>query len=280
MITKQHWFGALAIAFSVHVAAFISLPVTEDVNTAKDHGEAGIEVDLGMLGDLGVAMAETVNEKVEQQLDPEPIEEPITEPVESVEVEQQSKPEPIIKPIEVEQKPIVKKDIVKIKKQQPQIKKIKKEAQKKPVKIKPKVEVTHQPKKSSEPVTAKKAKKTNVEAKKISTGSQNTVSTGGNKGADRSYISVISAKLARYKRYPKSARKKEHEGTVTLFFIVKRDGKVIESYISQSSGYPQLDRAVLRMLKKASPLPRFPENMEQEQLSIRIPIEFKLNDKR
>jgi protein TonB len=66
---------------------------------------------------------------------------------------------------------------------------------------------------------------------------------------------------------------------VTLFFIVSREGKVLESYISESSGYKKLDDAVLRMLKQASPLPVFPEDMTQEQLSISIPIVFKLNDK-
>ena len=117
-----------------------------------------------------------------------------------------------------------------------------------------------------------------VRDKKITTGSKNTITTGGQKGAERSYFSELSAKLARYKRYPSRARKLHEEGTVVLFIVVKRNGTVIESYISQSSGYSKLDKAVLSMLKKASPLPAFPEEMKQEQLSINIPIDFKLNN--
>jgi protein TonB len=276
MISKQHWFAAMAVATSLHVAAFMSLPLAEEANTSKDKGEAGIEVDLGMLGDLGVAMVETVEEKVEQ-LEPEPLKD---EPVTDAEPVSQPKPEPIIKPIEVDKKTVVQKDTVKLKQQRPQSQKVSKDTKKVQLKETVKTEIKNKPKQVAESKTSTPAKQSNVEAKKITTGSQNTISTGGNKGADRSYIAVISAKLARYKRYPNRARKQQQEGTVTLFFIVKRNGKVIESSISESSGYPLLDKAVLRMLKKASPLPPFPQDMEQSQLSIRIPIEFKLNDKR
>ena len=278
MISKHHWFGALVLAFSLHVAAFVSLPVPEEINTAKDNGEAGIEVDLGMLGDLGIAMSETVNEQVEPQLEPEP--DPIKEePAKEVERQQQPIPEPIIKPIELEKETVVEKDIVKIKKQKPTKKKVDKETKQVQSKIPAKTEIKNKPKQSVETKTSTKAKQSNVEAKKISTGSQNTVSTGGNKGAERSYFAELSAKLARHKRYPKSARRSQQEGTVTLFFVVSRQGKILESMISKSSGHKKLDDAVLRMLKKASPLPVFPNEIKKEQLSIRIPIAFKLNDK-
>jgi len=271
MVTKRYWLGAIAIAVSIHVAAFISLPALIEKSTSKDKGETGIEIDLGMLGDLGVAIAETVEDKVEEQ--PEPIKEAVVEP-ESVEVEQPPKPEPIIKPIETKTKRVVPKEVIKIKKQTPKKKKVKKEVKKvTPTKAKPKVEASTQPKKQA---TATKAKKSKTAAKKITTGSQNSVSTGGNKAAKQSYIGVLAAKLARYKRYPNSARRRQQEGTATLFFVVRRDGTIKESYISESSGHAKLDQAVLKMLKKASPLPAFPDDMKESELTIRIPIEFKL----
>jgi len=279
MINKHHWFGALTIACAIHVAAFISLP-TLNKNSAKDKGELGIEVDLGMLGDLGVAMAETVEQHVVEQ-EPEPVETP-PEPVLEEKVINEPEPEPVIEHVEIEKAPVEEpKDTVQIKKkvqQKPQP--VKQVEPQKPI-----VKTIAEPVKPTTKMVVQdhavnKSNQDNQAAKKLTTGSQNTISTGGNKGAERSYFSELSAKLARHKRYPNSARRKQQEGTVTLFFVVNRQGKVLESYISESSGYKKLDDAVLRMLKQASPLPAFPAEMKQEQLTISIPIAFKLNDKR
>jgi protein TonB len=282
MITKYHWLGALTVASLIHIAVFIPAHSAPDITeTAKDVGEMGVEVDLGMLGDLGVAMAETMPDQVIEE--PEPIiEEPIVEPepLEDIQQPPEPKPEPIIKPIEVPKKIVTEKETVKITKQavvKPKPKKVIKEV--KPV-VKPQPIQTQKSVKETLTSQVTQATRNNEASKKITTGSQSSVTTGGNKGVQQSYIATLSARLAKHKRYPNSARKRGQEGTVTLFFVVRRDGKVTESYISLSSGYKKLDDAVIRMLKKASPLPPFPEDMEQESLTIRIPIEFKLNDKR
>jgi len=277
MIKKQHWCAALAIAFSLHVAAFVTLAANTENNTAKDDGEKGVEIDLGMLGDLGVEKIETEKKQAEKQQEIETEKEEI---IEKAETEAEPEPTPIIKPIEVDKKPVIKEETVTVTKKTTPKKTAKKEPKFSESKVKPKNELVAKAVQSDASTTPTKAKQANSNAKKITTGTQNSLSTGGNKGAKQSYISVIAAKLARYKRYPNSSRKRGQEGTATLYFVIQRDGKVTESYISTSSGYKKLDQAVLRMLKKASPLPPFPKDMEQEQLTIRIPIEFKLNDKR
>ena len=233
-----------------------------------------------MLGDLGVAMADPTVQEIITEKEPEV--EPEIQPNEVVEplpVE----PEPTIEPIKLEPKSLVQKDDVHIK---TQTKKLKVEK----TKEKTKPEIVKEIPNPVQPVqehTVTEAKKSTANPtsststtrdKKITTGSENTISTGGQKGAERSYFSELSAKLARYKRYPNRARKLHEEGIVVLFITVSRDGTIIESYISKSSGYPKLDNAVLNMLKKASPLPKFPDDMEQSKLSINIPIDFKLND--
>jgi protein TonB len=277
MIAKYHWLAALLLAISLHGVAFLSFAHHEHNQFAKEIGEKGIEVDLGMLGDLGVATAATEVEVAEA--DPELIEdEPETDSAEDP--EEVMEPNPIATPNQPEQRPVIDKQVVKVKKlvnkQKP--KKITKQNKKEPIKNN---KTTQQAEaKPPQPPSKNKAKTSNVEARKISTGSKNTLSTGGNKGKDQSYIALVSSKLARYKRYPNSERKQNHEGTVLLFFTIRRDGKVIDSSISESSGYKKLDRAVIRMLKKAAPFPPFPSEMDKQLLSIRIPIEFKLNDKR
>lgn len=271
MIKKQHWFVALFIAFTLHAAAFITFASTEQIKPAKDAGVSGIEIDLGMLGDLDVATADPVVQEpvIEQEPEVEPVVEP--EPPEVVE------PEPIPEPVKLDPKPVVQKDDVHIKKQvkKPEVKK-----EKKIVEVKPK---PNKPVQQKSATTAKSSTKTSTStshAKKMTTGSKNAVSSGAQKNAERSYFSELSAKLARHKRYPSRARRAHQEGVVVLFIMVNRDGTVKESYISKSSGHPKLDEAVLEMLRRASPLPAFLDDMKQTQLSINIPIDFKLSDRR
>lgn len=281
MINKRHWVIALFIAFALHAAAFITFASTSKLeDSAKNNGKSGIEIDLGMLGDLGVAIADPVVPEVVTEKEPEPEIEPEVQPPEVVEP-LQTEPEPIPEQIKLDTKPIVQKNDVHIKTQLKTAKVEKKKIEKEIPKVKPKPvqaiqeNTVTQVKKSTDKPTSSTS---TARDKKITTGSENTITTGGNKGAERSYFAELSAKLARHKRYPNRARRLHEEGIVVLFFIVNRDGNVIESHISQSSGYSKLDDAVLRMLKKASPLPAFTDEMEQSQLSINIPISFKLNE--
>jgi protein TonB len=283
MINKRHWIIALFIAFTLHAAAFFTFASTSKLDdSAKDKGKSGIEIDLGMLGDLGLAMADPVVQEVVTEKEPEPEVEPEIQPPEVVEP-LQAEPESIPEPVKLDPKPIVQKNDVHIKTQvkPPEVKKVK-EKKKEIPKEKPK---PIQPVQEKTDTTAKKSAEkptsstSTARDKKITTGSENTITTGGQKGAERSYFAELSAKLARHKRYPNRARRLNEEGIVVLFFVVNRTGNIIESHISKSSGYSKLDDAVLRMLKKSSPLPAFPDEMEQSQLSINIPISFKLNDK-
>ncbi len=282
MINKRHWLIALFIAFFLHAAAFFTFASTSTLDdSAKDNGKSGIEIDLGMLGDLGVAMSDPAVQEVVTEKKPEPEVEPEVQPPEVIEPFP-AEPEPIPEPIKLDPKPVVQKNDVLIKTQvkTPEAKKVKEKKKEIPEEISKPIQpiqeqTVSEAKKSIEKPTSSSS---TARDKKITTGSENTITTGGQKGAERSYFSELSAKLASHKRYPKSSRRRHEEGIVVLFFIVNRDGNVIESHISQSSGYTKLDDAVLRMLKKASPLPKFPDEIEQSQLSINIPISFKLND--
>lgn len=50
--------------------------------------------------------------------------------------------------------------------------------------------------------------------------------------------------------YPSSSRRMEEEGTVSLRFLVGTDGKVIQSEVEKSSGFPRLDQAARTSLSK------------------------------
>ncbi|KKL75511.1 hypothetical protein LCGC14_2054150, partial [marine sediment metagenome] len=114
-------------------------------------------------------------------------------------------------------------------------------------------------------------------SQKRTTGSANSQMTGGQLAAQQTYFSQLAAILAQHKRYPRASRRRGEEGIVKLFFIVDRDGEVLNYRISESSGSKRLDEAVIKMLNKASPLPAFPADMTQQQLEVNVPIAFRLN---
>lgn len=91
-----------------------------------------------------------------------------------------------------------------------------------------------------------------------------------------SYLKMVGRLLQQHKQYPRSAMRRRQEGTVHLSFTLSSKGEVMEYKITSSSGFDTLDRMVLSMLKKASPLPPFPKEMQQETISLVVPVVFSL----
>lgn len=283
MILMRHYYIAILGASLIHLAVLFLLSYSIE-GGAKDKGEQGIEIDLGMLGELGKATEtqESNSTSVEDEIE----EVDITEPQQTIEekVQEVIEEKPIIEEIE----PIIEsKQVAEIKVKKMPVKKVEiKQKEIEPVKekivepIEEKViESTQQTNLDSKPqksVQATSDKQDNNQASvlKMSTGSADALTSGGNTGAQSSYYSVIAAMLAKYKRYPQYSRKRGQEGTVVLTFTVLRSGLVKNIDIKQSSGYRALDRAVKKMLKEALP---FPAHEKAQEVKISIPIVFKLN---
>lgn len=256
MMATRHGWVAFICAVLIHVIA-LGVFAAAPSQGAKDKGEQGIEIDLGMLGNMGEALVTTEDlpaEPVEDTPEEQPKEAP-QKPETSVEKE----PEPINAAKVIE--PPKQKVALKVKKAP--------DTEKKPMQERSK-RVTADAASSNQQVP------TSVAQKKISSGTANAQTTGGNPGAERSYFALLAATLAKNKRYPAASRRKGEEGMVLLSFEVDRFGQVSDAQVKTSSGYSRLDAAVLRMLKKSGRLPAFPAEMKQAQLLINIPISFEL----
>jgi len=262
MIQKRYWLFALLMALSIHAAGFVFFLDKDTDDGAKLPGDQGIEIDLGMIGDLG----ET--KEIEKEVAPEPTPEPEPEP------------EPVIEPVTVPE-PVKQPEPIKPKQQtETKLKKTPEPAPKPEPKqdIKPEPEIVEAP--QPKPVVATTATndtQPKQQKQKLTTGKANAITTGGQVAARQSYFSLLAATLAKHKRYPTASRRRGEEGIVKLFFIVDRDGKVLEYRISETSGSRRLDEAVIKMLDKASPLPAFPADMRQQRLEVNVPIAFQLN---
>ncbi|HEV2335362.1 MAG TPA: energy transducer TonB [Stellaceae bacterium] len=90
-----------------------------------------------------------------------------------------------------------------------------------------------------------------------------------------SYRIALSVWLESHKRYPESARERGEEGRAVLRFHVDRSGRVLDYAIVQSTGHPDLDAALDRMMRGAS-LPPFPADMTEPDVEVTVAVRFAL----
>ena len=88
MIARRYWIYALLLAVALHLGGLVAVLAQSEEEGAVAAGELGMEIDLGMLGDLGEA-SETVAEGAPQPAPPleqaaEPVPEQPAEPVREV----------------------------------------------------------------------------------------------------------------------------------------------------------------------------------------------------
>ncbi len=86
----------------------------------------------------------------------------------------------------------------------------------------------------------------------------------------------ILALLERNKRYPPAAQARGEQGVAQVFFTLDREGHVIESRITRSSGAAALDEEALALLHRAQPFPAPPAELAGPQVNLTVPIRFNL----
>ncbi|RZU98700.1 energy transducer TonB [Spiribacter vilamensis] len=99
---------------------------------------------------------------------------------------------------------------------------------------------------------------------------------GGDPGAKADYTDRIQAHLARHKEYPRRARQQRHEGTTQVTFTFNRAGEILDYRIGANSDHPILDRATRRMMERANPLPAMPDAVPGEQMTLTVPVAYRL----
>jgi protein TonB len=231
---------ALILALGLHAVVLVSVNFSEPGVT--DVGLEGFDISVIQASNTEVFESDTTDEVIVEEA--EVIE--IVEEIKAIEVE------------EIEPKVIAKEvPIIQVKKKPP--------VEKKVVEMK---------------MVAKEAPKNNNKAtesthKVVAKTSQGMVSNFSNsQNTEASYKATISALLKKYKKYPKRALSRRQEGTVTVLFTIQKDGSLLSYKIKNSSGHKLLDKAVEKMLKKAVPLPPFPNNMKQESITLVLPVDF------
>lgn len=91
--------------------------------------------------------------------------------------------------------------------------------------------------------------------------------------AELTWEALLLAHLEKYRRYPGAARARNEQGVAHVTFRMNRQGQVLSSSLSRSSGYAALDRAALETLRRAQPLPAIPDD-QPDPIELSVPVEF------
>jgi periplasmic protein TonB len=92
------------------------------------------------------------------------------------------------------------------------------------------------------------------------------------------YNRALAAAVDRHKHYPRIALIRQWQGTVVLQLDIGADGRVRDYRLARSSRYDALDQEALEMLRAAMPLPPMPAQLAGIDVSVDIPVTFRITD--
>jgi len=91
-----------------------------------------------------------------------------------------------------------------------------------------------------------------------------------------SYLEMVRLKIERHKKYPKNARVRQIEGSVTVRFVIRPEGDVRSAEVVKTSGNRALDGAALMAVKEAAPFPKAPAHLFKGEIPLELTIVFEL----
>lgn len=89
-----------------------------------------------------------------------------------------------------------------------------------------------------------------------------------------SYVRSIQLRISKAISYPPEAVEKKWEGSVKLRLRILKDGTLVDSDVMESSGHDAIDKDALNTAKTVAPYSAFPQNMQQGDIVVTIPIVY------
>ncbi len=93
-----------------------------------------------------------------------------------------------------------------------------------------------------------------------------------------SYTRELINSIRAVQKYPKKALIAGVEGEVTVLVKIDGKGEILDNKIIQRSGSRILDRAVLKMVRKAEPFPQIPQELQMNEFEFEVPLSFTLTE--
>lgn len=104
---------------------------------------------------------------------------------------------------------------------------------------------------------------------------------GGNEVTQKarvSYQHMVATLLAKAKRYPERAVRSHVTGSGTVRLTITASGSVEKVEVATSTESNILDDELLRMVERAAPFPNFPSDMNQSDVTLLVPVSFRLEN--
>ena len=93
-----------------------------------------------------------------------------------------------------------------------------------------------------------------------------------------SYSSILAKAIAKHKKYPRIAQMRGWQGEIIINLEIDGKGNLIMSKIKNGSKHEILNREGMNMIKRASPFPKPPKELESKNFNVIVPISFKLQE--
>ncbi len=90
------------------------------------------------------------------------------------------------------------------------------------------------------------------------------------------YLEELREAIMQHRQYPSRARRKHQEGTATVAFILRKDGRIEQTQIEGSSGYKTLDRAALRAVEELGKFDPIPRELQRDVWPLSVSLQFTL----
>jgi TonB family protein len=115
-----------------------------------------------------------------------------------------------------------------------------------------------------------------IENRGPTAGASSTSGSGKGAGPDYGWLKrLLWESIDRVKQYSDDAVENEWEGRVVMAVTIRRDGRIEEVRVMESSGNRSLDREAQELMARASPLV-LDRALGAEQVRLRVPISFGL----
>jgi TonB family protein len=102
-------------------------------------------------------------------------------------------------------------------------------------------------------------------------------SDGEEASAEARYVAEFRAWIDQRKKYPRVARELGQQGRVIILLRVLKSGAIVDSQIEEASPFDRLNQAALELVAESGVFRPLPGTISKESLSLRVPIEYRVD---
>ena len=101
-------------------------------------------------------------------------------------------------------------------------------------------------------------------------------SGAGAETAMNKYHSLVAQEIYKIKKYPRQAQSLHQEGTVVISFKLNKVGKILELKVLEKAPFKSLTNAAIETINSIRNFPSIPDELNLEEITLIIPIEYKI----